>query len=148
MLLRTFVCPFVVAAACCVGCLYGAESETTLEPAAIVAPELSGRWSGQWSSSHNGHNGPMHATFERVDSQHYQVHFNGRFWKLIPFKYTAVLTVTGVDAHGRVLLAGSHRLGPVLGTFSYNAWASDTQFVAGYCSEKDHGQFTLTRVCR
>lgn len=148
MLLRNLICPLLLATACSAGLLCGAETVPPTESAVLVAPDLGGRWSGTWSSSHNGHNGPMNATFERIDSQHYQVQFNGRFWKLIPFKYTAVLTVTGVDAHGRVLLAGSHRLGPVLGTFSYNAWATDTQFVAGYCSEKDHGQFSLTRVCR
>ncbi len=89
----------------------------------------------------------MNATFCRINDTQYQVHFRGRFFKLIPFRYTAVLTVTSVEP-GRVTLGGSHRLGPVLGTFSYNAWATDGQFVAGYASEKDHGQFVMSRVSR
>lgn len=124
------------------------EAAAQAQPAApAAAPDLSGAWSGSWSSYRNRHNGPMTAQFSRIDDAHYQVHFHGRFWKLIPFNYNVVLTVTGVD-NGRVLLSGSHRLGPVLGTFSYNAWATDTQFVAGYCSEKDQGQFSMVRTCR
>ena len=117
------------------------------DAAAVAAPNLSGCWTGSWCSTTNGHHGPMNASFCQIDGSHYQVQFNGRFFKLIPFNYTAVLTVTGYD-NGRVLLSGSHRLGPILGTFSYNAWATDTQFVAAYCSSKDQGQFTMTRSCR
>jgi hypothetical protein len=111
---------------------------------AAAVPNLTGFWSGSWSSCTNGHNGPMSARFCPIDASHYQVHFTGRFFRLIPFNYTAVLTVTGTE-NGRVLLSGSHHLGPLLGTFSYNAWATDTQFVAGYCSHKDQGQFVMNR---
>lgn len=114
---------------------------------AVPVPDLTGSWSGRWVSCTNGHNGPMNATFCRLNATQYEVRFNGRFFKLIPFKYTAVLNVTAVEP-GRVYLTGSHRLGPVLGTFSYNAWATDSQFVAGYASEKDQGQFIMNRVSR
>ena len=125
-----------------------APAGTEVKPEAPQAvPNLSGSWNGNWSSCTNGHHGPMAATFCPIDASHYQVHFNGRFFKLIPFRYTAVLTVTGTE-NGRVLLSGSHHLGPILGTFSYNAWATETQFVAGYCSQKDQGQFVMSRCCR
>ena len=44
-----------------------------------------------------------------------------------------------------VLLSGSSRLGPILGTFTYNAEASACEFVATFESRNDHGVFILTR---
>lgn len=152
--MRLILCMLILATVACGTLIDRAtaqETAPTAPPAAAPepapAPDLSGSWTGSWSSYCNGHHGPMNASFCRIDANHYQVHFRGRFFKLVPFSYTAVLTVTGVD-NGRVLLSGSHRLGPVFGTFSYNAWATDTQFVAGYCAEKDQGQFTMMRCCR
>jgi hypothetical protein len=86
----------------------------------------------------------MRANFCRLCDGNYQVTFVGRFLKLIPFRYTTTLTVTA-QQDGKVLLAGSHTLGPIMGTFSYNAWATDRQFVSGYSSSKDQGQFSLAR---
>ena len=37
-------------------------------------------------------------------------------------------------------------LGPLLGTFTYNAGATACEFVATYCSRSDHGKFVLSRV--
>lgn len=121
-------------------------------PASATAPtnvpDLSGTWTGTWQSCVNGHHGPMNATFCRRCDGHYDVAFNGRFWKLIPFRYKTTLTVTGYGTNGKVYLSGSHHLGPVLGTFSYNAWADGGQFVSGYCARKDNGQFVMSRSCR
>jgi hypothetical protein len=110
-------------------------------------PDLSGSWCGTWSSCVNGHNGPMNATFCRRCDGHYDVTFKGRFWKLIPFHYSTTLMVTGVK-DGKVYLSGSHHLGPLLGTFSYNAWADGCQFVSSYCARRDNGQFVMSRCCR
>src|SRR5262245_24887851 len=82
-------------------------------------PDLSGCWSGYWVSCVNNHTGPMNARFCRRCDGHYDVTFNGRFWKLIPFHYKTTLCVTGCQ-NGKVYLSGSHYLGPVLGNFSYN----------------------------
>jgi hypothetical protein len=87
----------------------------------------------------------MRASFCRPCNGNYQVTFTGRFCKLIPFRYTTTLNVTGY-ADGVVYLSGSHKLGPILGTFSYNAWANDRQFSSGYnAGSKDQGTFTLSR---
>lgn len=116
---------------------------TAASPANV--PDLTGCWTGTWTSCVNGHTGPMNARFCRRCDGHYDVTFNGRFWKLIPFHYKATLMVTGYGEDGKVLLSGSHYLGPVLGTFSYNAWADHCQFVAGYCARRDNGQFVMSR---
>ena len=115
------------------------------QPATLLQPaSLRGSWGGSWISCTTNHKGPMSATFCQLDANRYQVHFRGRFFKLIPFQYTAVLNVVGYEGD-RVLLSGSHRLGPIMGTFHYSAWASATQFVATYRSKNDSGQFVLSR---
>ncbi len=110
----------------------------------VRVPDLNGDWCGSWQSCTNGHKGPMRASFCRLCDGNYEVTFSGRFCKLIPFRYKTTLTVTG-HSDGVVYLSGSQNLGPLFGTFSYNAWANDCQFVSGYCSKKDQGQFVLSR---
>jgi len=122
----------------------GAEA-TPVQAAPIHVPNLSGAWAGSWSSRCSGHQGPLKATFCRLDCNHYEVHFRGRFCKLLPFCYTVTLRVTGCE-DGKVYLSGSHRL-PLFGTFTFSAWATDTQFCAGYRSKEDAGQFVMSR-CR
>lgn len=112
-----------------------------------VTPLLNGTWSGRWCSRTNGHQGPITARFCQLDACHYEVKFTGRFLKVLPFCYRTTLTVTGVSP-GRVTLQASERLGPLLGTFTINAWASDCQFVAAYSSKDDQGQFVMSRVDR
>ncbi len=86
----------------------------------------------------------MQATFCQVCPTQYQVTFRGRFFKFIPFRYTVTLDVVGYE-HDRVLLAGNHKLGPIMGTFSYSAYATATEFVANYHSKQDNGQFRMSR---
>lgn len=111
----------------------------------IRIPDLTGDWCGSWQSCVNGHKGPMRASFCRLCDGNYQVTFTGRFCKLIPFRYKTTLNVTGCS-DGVIYLSGSHNLGPILGTFTYNAWANDRQFASGYnAGSKDQGQFNLSR---
>ena len=109
-----------------------------------LAVDLSGCWQGHWESCGTGHQGPLNATFCRVDASHYRVDFSGRFFKLVPFRYSVTLTV--VADHGdSVELAGSSYLGRLVGTFSYRATANGCSFVANYSSCKDQGKFVLSR---
>ena len=87
----------------------------------------------------------MCATFTKMDESHYCVTFRGRFFKIMPFRYTAVLTV--VEDGDVVKLAGSSYLGRVFGTFSYSDTATATDFNANYSSCKDWGRFCMTRCC-
>jgi hypothetical protein len=112
----------------------------------VFATDLSGHWQGNWSSDSTGHRGPLRCTLTRLDETTYQADFSGRFFKLIPFRYSVVLTVTSDDGH-TVHLSGSHVLGRRLGTFTYTAQATCDEFVANYESCKDCGQFILSRCC-
>ena len=67
----------------------------------------------------------------------------GRFAKVIPFRYSQTLEVTGT-AGDTVFLAGSSRL-PGFGTYEYAANATSRDFHATYQSRKDRGAFILRR---
>ncbi len=104
---------------------------------------LAGQWRGNWTSSANGHTGPLNA---RIDQQGTSVvvHFRGRFAKVVPFLYKSRLEVVGVDQNGSHL-QGSQRL-PLFGTFTTSATVQNGQFYAVFNSAKDSGTFTMTRV--
>jgi hypothetical protein len=101
------------------------------------------KWSGRWCSSTNGRSGRLTARVEQVDASTYQVRFTGTFMKVIPFTYSVPMTVTAVG-DGRTHLSGQSRL-PMFGNFCCNAEITACDFVASYSSEKDSGQFILSR---
>jgi hypothetical protein len=112
-------------------------------PGVSKAVDLSGCWSGTWQSCTTRHHGPLNAEFVRLNESQYEVFFQGRFFVIMPFKYSVVMTAT--EQHGVVHLSGSQYLGRMFGTFSFNARATGCQFNAHYSSCKDSGQFTLSR---
>lgn len=113
--------------------------------AEVSAADLSGTWSGRWDSLSTGHTGPLNANFTRINDAQYQVDFRGRFFKLIPFRYSVVLNV--VEEGETVRLSGDNYLGRRYGWFHYDAVVAGDCFTANYSSCKDDGQFRLTRCC-
>jgi hypothetical protein len=110
------------------------------------ATDLAGDWSGHWADTKSGHTGPLYAAFRVCDDDHFQVTFRGRFFKVIPFRYKVMLTVTGRTTD-KVFLTGEQNLGPLFGSFTYNAEATATDFVAHFCSRRYQGDFILRRCC-
>lgn len=117
---------------------------TLLLAAPAAAVDLSGSWSGTWSSSTTGHAGPLRATFTPCGDGRYAVDFAGRFFKILPFRYSVTLHVVE-DRGDCVVLSGSSWLGRMFGTFTYRAEASSCSFEARYSSKKDTGVFRLGR---
>lgn len=111
--------------------------------AAAQATDLSGSWSGRWKSCKTGHQGPLKATFCRVDASHYKVTFRGRFFKVLPFRYSVTLRV--VEEGECVRLQGCQKLGRLLGEYRYNAAANRCVFHSRYTSQDDCGYFHLER---
>ena len=107
-------------------------------------PDLSGDWSGSWKSATTGHSGRLCATLTRCRTGHYKCTFCGTFFKLIPFRYTVTLHVTGCE-NGRVRFRASRKLPLCGGTFSCRGSATACSFHATFSSQDDRGVFTLTR---
>jgi hypothetical protein len=128
------------------GCLVACVVSLVLVAQGSAAdPVAGGGWSGQWVSDKNGHSGPMHAKISTTPAGDYRVAFRGRFWGVVPFRYTATLAPVGTGSNGEVYLAGDKRLGFGLGTFSTTAVATPTTFDAEFHSKRDNGRFTLRR---
>jgi hypothetical protein len=115
-----------------------------LSAAPAAAVDLSGTWSGCWQSTTTGHSGVLRATFTPCGGDRYAVEFSGRFFKILPFRYSVTLRVVE-DRGDAVTLAGSSFLGRLFGTFTYRADATDCHFEARYSSKKDAGVFRLDR---
>ena len=124
--------------------LFNALLVVALAASPAAAVDLSGSWSGCWQSTSTGHSGPLRATFTPCGADRYAVEFSGRFFKILPFRYSVTLRVVE-DRGDRVTLAGSSFLGRLFGTFCYRADATDCHFEARYSSKKDAGVFRLER---
>ncbi len=105
---------------------------------------LDGCWSGSWQSCTTGHGGPLSASFCRIGPEHVQASFRGKFARILPFRYYAVLRIVHEEP-GSMVLAGSQRLGPIMGTFEYQATIRDGNFQATYSSRRESGNWTLSR---
>ncbi len=117
-------------------------SSHAAEPAPL---DISGCWSGYWISCADGHHGPMQATICKIDDNCYRAHFRGRFWGVFPFRYAMTFQV--VERQGdKLILAGEHRLGPVLGSYSFTATVTATDFDASYSARRDYGKFVMRKV--
>lgn len=117
-----------------------------LPAATASAADIAGCWSGQWISCKNGHHGPMTASLCKVDDEHYNATFRGRFWKIFPFRYRTMLHVKSDDGE-TVVLQGSMYLGRLFGTFSYTATVTESDFDAKFSSCRDWGKFVMKRCC-
>jgi hypothetical protein len=118
---------------------------SALAAGSASAVDLAGAWSGSWASTSTGHAGPLRATFTPCGPGRYSVEFRGRFCRILPFRYTVVLTVVE-DGGDSVTLAGTSFLGRLFGTFTYRATADDCRFEACYTSRRDQGSFRLSRA--
>ena len=107
------------------------------------ATDLSGHWSGTWASGNTRHHGPLQAEFVRLSDSEYEVFFKGKFFAILPFHYSVVMTASEQD--GVVTMSGSKFLGRMFGTFQFSAAVTYTHFNANYSSCKDHGCFEMTR---
>ncbi|MEE2826101.1 MAG: hypothetical protein VYE64_05695 [Planctomycetota bacterium] len=123
-------------------------SDSADQAGTLNAGLLSGNWSGDWSSCKSGHNGRLRATFCRISETQVQARFNGTFCKIFPFRYNAVLQIVH-EEEGLIQLKGSRKLGPLMGTFRYEATITGNDFRATYRSKRDCGQWNMTRdSCR
>lgn len=107
---------------------------------------LAGCWPcGSWQSYCTGHNGKLRATIVQCDANHFECFFSGNFAKVVPFRYSVVLTVTG-EKDGVVYFGGQKQMCSLLGgVYTFSGWSNGREFHAGYVSSKDRGEFAVSR---
>ncbi len=108
------------------------------------AQDLSGKWRGAWVSQSSGHRGKLNARMTQNNNGQYRAVFTGTFAKIIPFRYAVNLDVVGRNGN-QLHLAGSKKLGPIMGEFRYSAVSDGCSFRASYSSKRDSGQWNLDR---
>ncbi len=114
------------------------------EAAPVLCVDISGCWDcGYWKSFCNSHHGTLRATISRCGAN-YSVTFSGTFLKVVPFRYTQVLTVTGYG-DGVVYFRASRNIPMFGGQFCMTGSATACKFTAHYTSKKDRGVFVLSR---
>jgi len=111
---------------------------------AVATPSLNGSWTGSWNSRTTGHQGPLSASIRPAADGTYQANFQGKFFKVIPFRYQMQLQVVA-SGDGFVELAGSKKLGPLMGYYSYRAVVQGDSFQATYSTKRDRGTFQMRR---
>jgi len=121
-------------------------SQAEVRSDVFVPVDLSGNWKGSWLSCKSGHNGKLRATFCRLNDKQVQAVFVGSFAKILPFRYKAVLDIVHEES-GMIVVRGSKRLGPFMGTFSYQATITADRFDASYNSKRDWGKWSMSRCC-
>jgi hypothetical protein len=107
-------------------------------------PDLTGRWSGYWQSDKNGHTGPLNARFTAKPDGSYRVVFTGRFAKIIPFIYATTFQASSAGPD-MLNMSASQNLGPGLGTFDTNGYATSSNFDARFSARGDSGRFVMSR---
>lgn len=105
--------------------------------------DLTGCWHGRWESCVNGHDGKLQAMIVKVSQGSYCAEFTGTFWYVLPFRYHALLNA---EPQGEaIVLRGGSDLGPLMGTFTYEATVTGNAFHATYSSCNDRGFFQMRR---
>ncbi|HEX6985031.1 MAG TPA: hypothetical protein VF170_06620 [Planctomycetaceae bacterium] len=112
---------------------------------AAACPDLSGDWdSGSWTSATTGHTGKLRATLTRCGANRYRCTFCGTFWKVVPFRYTVPLHVTGCR-DGVVYFRASKTLPLCGGTFTCSGCATSRTLRANFSAQDDRGTFVMSR---
>ncbi|MAV37275.1 MAG: hypothetical protein CMJ59_17665 [Planctomycetaceae bacterium] len=106
--------------------------------------DLSGAWRGTWANSNNRHTGPLRGTFVPLNENQYQADFRGRFFGLLPFRYSVVLDAEP-QPDGSIRLQGSAFVSRRYGTFHYDATVREGHFESTYTSCKFQGTFSMDR---
>lgn len=128
------------------------EEEVIMQPVLPeqpVAPptwvELCGDWNcGSWKSGCTGHTGKLKARIAKAGCDRYTCTFSGTFLKLVPFRYTVELIVTG-RGDGTVSFKANRNLPLFGGEFSCCGTATPCRFRADYRAPNDRGTFEMSR---
>lgn len=106
---------------------------------------IEGRWEGRWISSSDRHRDQLRCLLTRREDGRYLARFHSYYFHIFTFSHDAILTVTPAGG-GTNRFSGSADLGKMAGgMFTYDGYATTTNFFAHYHSQKYRGIFEMTR---
>jgi hypothetical protein len=106
---------------------------------------LSGHWRGQWQSCTDNFKGTVNARITKCGDGRYRVVFTGRAFKVMPYRYTAILTAETDPVTGHVHFRTSRKL-PLWGCYWVSGCATGGKLVANYRTDDHTGLFTMCRT--
>jgi hypothetical protein len=110
----------------------------------IPTDEITGRWQGTWKSDSSGHNDKLRCVVTKTDNQHYSALFHAKYKRVFSFGYEVPLSVTRDGAQWT--FQGEADLGKLAGgRYTYDGFATPTNFHSRYDSKYDRGTFEMTR---
>jgi hypothetical protein len=110
-----------------------------------AAPNLAGRWEGQWISDATGHSGRLRCIIEGDEPQ-FLARFKARYSGIFTFSYDVKLEAEKVEGHRREF-QGSADLGSLAGgMYHYKGHVEGDAFCSTYTCKYDHGRFEMQRV--
>ena len=113
--------------------------------AGLDKDSVGGRWTGEWVSEVTSHRGPLRAVLSVVSPALWHLAFHAGYSKFFRACYTTDFNVVAED--GRWAFTGRQDLGALAGgTYEYSGYATVTEMVCRYKTEKDHGEFRLSRT--
>jgi hypothetical protein len=119
-------------------------------PATGQAPDVTGRWTGNWSAFNPAQSSAQPK--EQCKQLDANVQREGEIWKATfegdcgrPYKYT--ITMEGRQAGNVVMFKGTTDLGPKDGgVYDWIGRATDKEFIGFYTSAYNTGVFNLSRA--
>jgi hypothetical protein len=125
------------------GCAFQREWKTALKQG-YGPNELSGPWTGKWSSTASGHEGKLQCVITKKSESEYDAHYHANYKKILSFSYTVPMKVTRTGTSYK--FSGEADLGKMAGgAYTYVGAANGTNFISTYDCESDHGKFEMTR---
>lgn len=109
------------------------------------ADALCGRWQGTWESCTDQFKGTVRARITKIDATHYKAVFWGRAFKIMPYRYTSILTACRDEATGKVHFKVQQKL-PLWGCYWVRGSADGCNFVARYNTDDHVGYFKMRRI--
>jgi hypothetical protein len=105
---------------------------------------IAGRWEGTWLSDASSHTDKMRCLITHEEGPRYEAFFRAKYKKILTFTYKMHLEVKPGTNPQR--FEGSADLGKLAGgKYTYEGFATSTNFYCTYTSKYDHGTFQMTR---
>jgi hypothetical protein len=109
------------------------------------ADNLCGCWEGTWTGCTDGLTGTVKAKITKCGPNKYRAVFWGRAFKIMPYRYTSILTAETDPETGVQSFRVAQKI-PIWGCYWMKGTATECKFSARYHTDDHVGYFKMTKV--